>query len=144
MLFNSRIKVKIGEYNTNETQSCVPGSQLEECSEPTVEIAVEEIIRDGDTTNGPYNFVLLRLVDKITFTGSSYVYMSSSFLMFLFLDFIRPICLPLEPEKRPKDFKSLIFSGWGAAGFYDLLYDVFSLEMNCYRFKRYRKKEIAL
>ncbi|KAB0799890.1 hypothetical protein PPYR_07770 [Photinus pyralis] len=90
------IKVKIGEYNTNQSVSCDPASKLEDCNEPVYDIAVEEIIRDGKKSNGPYDFSLLRLVKPVEYS-----------------DFVRPICLPIDQSKRPSP-TSLVFSGWGA------------------------------
>ena len=90
------IKVKLGEYNTNQTVSCDLSSKIEDCSEPVEDIPVEEIIRDGKSSNGPYDFALLRLSKKINYS-----------------DFIRPICLPIDQSSRP-DLNQLVFSGWGA------------------------------
>lgn len=59
----------MGEHNTNQTVSCVEESDLKECNDPVNEVKVEEIIRDGKTQNGPYDFTLLRLASKTTFSG---------------------------------------------------------------------------
>lgn len=64
-----RIKVKLGEYNTNKNVTCVPDSKELDCTNPTVDIAVEEIIRQGESSNGPMDFVLLRLVADVQYSG---------------------------------------------------------------------------
>lgn len=91
------IKVKIGEYNTNQTVSCDSSSKIKDCNEPVYDVAVEEIIRDGNRLNGPNDFTLLRLRTPVEYS-----------------DFVRPICLPIDQRKRP-NHESLVFSGWGAA-----------------------------
>ncbi|KAK5644276.1 hypothetical protein RI129_008121 [Pyrocoelia pectoralis] len=88
------IKVIIGQYRTNESVSCNLDSQ---CTDPRLEINVEENIRDGIIQNGPYDFSLLRLQKKVPFS-----------------DFIKPICLDLD-GKNPQIRTPLTFSGWGAS-----------------------------
>ncbi|KAK4887792.1 hypothetical protein RN001_004063 [Aquatica leii] len=91
------IKVKLGEYNTNKSVSCDIAANLEDCTDPVLDLPVEEIIRDGKQANGPYDFALLRLNQTVPFS-----------------DFIRPICLPVEQAKRP-NLHSVVISGWGAS-----------------------------
>ncbi|KAF5287589.1 hypothetical protein FQA39_LY15866 [Lamprigera yunnana] len=90
------IKVKLGEYNTNKTVSCELNSELTDCTEPVLDLNVEEIIRDGKQSNGPYDFALIRLNQSVSYS-----------------DYIRPICLSLENVQGPK-LTSLVISGWGA------------------------------
>ncbi|KAF5287586.1 hypothetical protein FQA39_LY15863 [Lamprigera yunnana] len=90
------IKVKLGEYNTNKTVSCELSLELTECTEPVLDLNVEEIIRDGKKSNGPYDFALIRLNQSVSYS-----------------DYIRPICLPFEGVQGSKP-SSLLISGWGA------------------------------
>ncbi|KAB0798945.1 hypothetical protein PPYR_07897 [Photinus pyralis] len=85
------ITVVIGQYKTNEGVGC----DSQACTFPKLVVHVEEYIRDGISQNGPYDFGLLRLEDKVTFT-----------------DFIQPICLMGSTRQNPD---SVTFSGWGAS-----------------------------
>ncbi|KAF5308090.1 hypothetical protein FQR65_LT00632 [Abscondita terminalis] len=85
------IKVVLGQYKTNESISC----QGLECTKPIKSIKVEEYIRDGKTENGLYDFGLLRLQEKLTFS-----------------DFIKPICLNTNGSEYNKN---LTISGWGSS-----------------------------
>ncbi|KAF5287588.1 hypothetical protein FQA39_LY15865 [Lamprigera yunnana] len=86
------IKVVLGQYKTNESVSC----QDSICTNPKIEIMVEEQIRNGRIQNGRYDFTLLRLTDKVVFS-----------------DFIKPICLNFNETEIKHDF--LTISGWGAS-----------------------------
>ncbi|KAF5287287.1 hypothetical protein FQR65_LT02160 [Abscondita terminalis] len=88
--------VKLGQYDTNRTISCVNNTDLEECNEPILKIPVENEIFRVDTLKGLDDFALLRLAEKVTFT-----------------DYIRPICLPLD-DSEVIERSELFFSGWGA------------------------------
>ncbi|KAK5642111.1 hypothetical protein RI129_008278 [Pyrocoelia pectoralis] len=69
------LNVKLGEYHTNETVSCDSSSKIGECNEPVVRIKIEEIIRDGKKSNGPYDFVLLRLAQTVEYSGDFISYL---------------------------------------------------------------------
>lgn len=91
-------KVRLGEYNTNENVSCVPNPDFPECTEPSIELNIEEVIR-GSAFADIFHLGLLRLEKDVVYT-----------------DFIRPICLPLNTADIPLEHQSLTFSGWGGAG----------------------------
>ncbi|KAF5308089.1 hypothetical protein FQR65_LT00631 [Abscondita terminalis] len=91
------IKVKLGEYNTNKSVSCESTQNLEDCTDPVLDLPIEEIIRDGKPSNGPYDFALLRLNETISYS-----------------DYIRPICLPIDRSNHP-NLHSFVISGWGAS-----------------------------
>ncbi|KAF2903985.1 hypothetical protein ILUMI_02185 [Ignelater luminosus] len=92
------LKVRLGQYNTNKTISCVQNPEFPECTEPIVEIRVEEEIHRVEIeTDYSYDFALFRLAERVTYT-----------------DFVRPICLPIENAGEPDNFETFILSGWGA------------------------------
>ncbi|KAF5287587.1 hypothetical protein FQA39_LY15864 [Lamprigera yunnana] len=89
------IKVKLGVYSTNKTVSCELSSELTDCTEPVLDLNVEEIIRYGNYNSGPYDLALIRLNESVSYS-----------------DYIRPICLPFEGVQGSKP-TSLLISGWG-------------------------------
>ncbi|KAK4887793.1 hypothetical protein RN001_004064 [Aquatica leii] len=118
------VKVILGEYQTNESRTC-HGSI---CTEPKKEIKIEEFIRDGKRENGPYDFGLLRLQEKVTFS-----------------DFIKPICLNFNEKKLSKE---LIVSGWGASNSHGVVkkrmeYKVIPDEI-CYQEEQFLKNNVEL
>ncbi|KAK5639848.1 hypothetical protein RI129_010659 [Pyrocoelia pectoralis] len=88
--------VKLGQYYTNATVTCTENADLKDCTEPVLEVSVEEEIHRVNKTDGWHDFALLRLATKINFS-----------------DFVRPICLPLN-ESEIMERQELVFSGWGA------------------------------
>ncbi|KAF5287288.1 hypothetical protein FQR65_LT02161 [Abscondita terminalis] len=86
--------VNLGQHNSNKKVSCTSDSDLQECSEPVLEVPIEDEMHRFE---GWHEFVLLRLARKLVFT-----------------DYIRPICLPLD-DSEVIERNELIFSGWGAA-----------------------------
>lgn len=64
MIFFS-YKVRLGLYNTKQDITCVVESNIQECSDPIVEINVEKEMY----TNKKGEIALLRLVEGVTYSG---------------------------------------------------------------------------
>lgn len=70
-----RKTVKLGEYNTNKTTDCVTYEDYDECSDPVIDVNVEEVIVHP-LYNFPaevrYDIALTRLAKNIRFNGKTY------------------------------------------------------------------------
>ncbi|XP_011874753.1 PREDICTED: uncharacterized protein LOC105565840 [Vollenhovia emeryi] len=89
--------VRLGEYNTDTEQDCVPnGDNTELCIDDPVTVGVEEQFAHEEyrplSRDQRYDIALLRLSRDVTFTT-----------------YIKPICLPSNPSLSGK----LFVAGWG-------------------------------
>ncbi|KAF2883417.1 hypothetical protein ILUMI_22751 [Ignelater luminosus] len=97
--------VRLGEHNLASEEDCYGGedSGLQYCSDPPIDIEIEETIVHEDynpkKVGSIGDIALLRLKQEVNYT-----------------DFIKPICLPISPELQNKNYTGLIgiVSGWGA------------------------------
>ncbi|KAF2901681.1 hypothetical protein ILUMI_04494 [Ignelater luminosus] len=85
-------KVRLGLYHTKQDITCVVESNIEECSDPVVEVNVEKEMY----TNAKGEIALLKLVEGISYS-----------------EYIRPVCLPTEESIRPTYGSEVVASGWG-------------------------------
>ncbi|KAF2881994.1 hypothetical protein ILUMI_24175 [Ignelater luminosus] len=95
------VSVRLGEHNTKTEQDCdddTPG--LEYCSDPPIDVDVEEITSyETFTLKKVYGDVaLIRLNQVVNYT-----------------DFIKPVCLPISSELQNKSFlgETVTVAGWG-------------------------------
>lgn len=90
-----RIKVRLGEWNTDTTRDCDSRSV---CADPIIEVPVAEIFPHEGYKPRVNDIALIKLKHKVKYSK-----------------FIRPICLPLTPVLRAKNFvdEKLTATGWG-------------------------------
>ncbi|KAF2898151.1 hypothetical protein ILUMI_08021 [Ignelater luminosus] len=95
--------VRLGEHNIKTDVDCegdVPG--LDDCSDPPVDIEIEEKIVHEDYDNDDPNFyadiALIKLKKEVNYT-----------------EFISPLCLPLSSELSNKMYteEKVVVAGWG-------------------------------
>lgn len=95
------VDVRIGEYNFDTPIDCDPNNRWD-CLPAPFNIEVSEKIAHPEynsrSSNTHNDIALLRLARKVEFT-----------------DYLKPICLPLDPDTWTTDFrdKSFIVAGWG-------------------------------
>lgn len=93
-----KIGVRLGEWDVKKGEDCLAGF----CSNPVVNIPVAERIAHEDfapkSVTRENDIALLRLAHSVSFT-----------------DYIKPICLPIGPNVRNKDYRNtkLTVAGWG-------------------------------
>jgi hypothetical protein len=80
-LLLDRKSVRLGEYDTdNDGQDCDP-ADLNDCTDPAIQIPIEEIIvhpeYSGSATNNWNDIALLRLDRTIDYTGKSFTSMAA-------------------------------------------------------------------
>ncbi|XP_045461321.1 CLIP domain-containing serine protease 2-like [Harmonia axyridis] len=96
------VSVRLGEYDTEQDRDCVNNGFNTECSDPTVNVPVEERIAhekyDPTDLNQYHDIALLRLIRDVQYTN-----------------YIKPICLPLAEEEKSKTYNGnrLTVAGWG-------------------------------
>ncbi|KAF2881989.1 hypothetical protein ILUMI_24170 [Ignelater luminosus] len=95
------VSVRLGEHNTKTEKDCdgdTPG--LEYCSDPPIDVEVEEITfhEDFNMDNLFGDIALIRLNTVVNYT-----------------DFIKPVCLPISSELQNKVFseETVTVAGWG-------------------------------
>uniref|UniRef100_A0A1A9W879 CLIP domain-containing serine protease n=1 Tax=Glossina brevipalpis TaxID=37001 RepID=A0A1A9W879_9MUSC len=92
------VKVRLGEYDTNQGIDCIQ----DDCNEEPLDLRFEDVIPhpdyyDGEGSNRHHDIALIRLATDVKFTY-----------------FIRPICLPLPQQRRDINVgEFLIVAGWG-------------------------------
>lgn len=73
-LFQIRVSVRLGEYDTETDEDCLENRTGRECADPAVDVPVEERIPHEDydpQDQNQYNDIaLLRLSRDVRFTGS--------------------------------------------------------------------------
>jgi len=93
------VTVRLGEWNTDTDEDCVQQYGYEMCSDPPVDVGVEEAIPHPDYKDGSTNryddIALVRLKREVPIT-----------------QFVTPICLPLETDNSRVDTR-LTVAGWG-------------------------------
>lgn len=91
--------MRLGEWDTEATEDC---DRRSICADPVVDVPVAEAFpHEGYNYRSPArenDIAVIRLQRKVSYTK-----------------FIRPICLPLTPTLREKDFngEKLTATGWG-------------------------------
>lgn len=115
----SRVNVRLGEWNTNTTEDCVVNRGFEDCSDPPVDIGVNQIIAhpdyDDNSRERLNDIGLVRLSRSVTYSGKfnmNYQNFFEYYFTSTCLDFIRPICLP-QPRERAQINERLFVAGWG-------------------------------
>ncbi|XP_023941053.1 CLIP domain-containing serine protease HP8 [Bicyclus anynana] len=95
--------VRLGEWKISSPTDCVTdASGFIDCNIPPVDVSVEEVIvHEGynvSNANQPNDIALLRLAHDV-----------------LFNDFVKPICLPVDPLLKEDTFEGydLVVAGWG-------------------------------
>jgi hypothetical protein len=95
--------VRLGEWDTTQEVDCDDSFINEQvCNDPPVDIPIEKLIPheqyDPQGANQHNDIALLRLAQPVTYTT-----------------YVRPICLPVEPQLQANDFvkQTLSVAGWG-------------------------------
>lgn len=94
--------VRLGEYDTETDTDCVVEHNHRYCSDPTIDIKIEEKMAhelyDPYDVNQHHDIALLRMEEEVTFTN-----------------YIKPICLPISKELLNQDYTNLnmTVAGWG-------------------------------
>lgn len=107
--------VRLGEWDTAQDTDCDDKfTDGVVCNNPPVDIPIELKIPhenyDPQASNQHNDIALLRLAQRVTYT-----------------DFIKPICLPIEPNLQNNDFvkQTLSVAGWGEKAFLKKLLKAF-------------------
>jgi hypothetical protein len=94
------ISVRLGEWNLETEKDCKPDDPTA-CAPKPIDIKVDEVITHASyhksSAKSLHDIALLRLAEPVEFN-----------------DFVKPICLPLDPELWTKDYTGYTFE---AAGF---------------------------
>lgn len=104
-----REAVRLGQHHLRKNTTCIKDSVTVECAN-LIEIPVEESLVLGDS-----NFVLYKLQRSIVYDGKldfPFLFFNSNIQNFTVVDYIRPICLPLNDTTRPTINELLTTSGW--------------------------------
>lgn len=98
--------VRLGEYNIETEQDCMPSKtptgQILKCADPVVEVGVEKVIvhpkYNDKSRDKHHDIALLRLITNVTYSK-----------------YIKPICLPIaELSSGLITGNKLTVAGWGS------------------------------
>lgn len=116
--------MRLGEYNTSSEIDCITYGKTgdKDCNEKPVHMRVEEEIPHPgyDGTSKLNDIALLRLAEEVNYTGTYTMVFNAKKNkcyknLLIFLDFIKPVCLPHFSEFSTSDFQgeNLTVAGWG-------------------------------